>query len=81
MLKDNINLNLIFDYPVKWGRTQILREFVQNFYDSIGLEKWNNGFKYEIANGQLTMFSEDASYSYEWLVHVGASTKREKKRN
>jgi hypothetical protein len=80
MLKDNINLNLIFDYPVKWGRTQILREFVQNFYDSIGLEKWSDGFKYEIANGQLTMFSEDASYNYEWLVHVGASTKREKNR-
>ena len=34
-------LNIMLSYPVKWGKEQILRDIVQNFYDDAGaLEFW-----------------------------------------
>jgi hypothetical protein len=40
-----ILLNLVYDYPVRWSQYKVLRDFVQNFYDSIGYREWNSRFQ------------------------------------
>ncbi len=30
-----IKLNIVYDYPVKWDKFMIMRDFIQNFYDSV----------------------------------------------
>lgn len=72
-----IPLNIVMTYPVCWNRYSILRDFVQNFYDSVGANQWNSKFKYhyDIKKRQLTMYIDDVEFSYEWLLHIGASTK------
>jgi hypothetical protein len=72
-----ISLNLIYDYPVKWSKYKVLRDFIQNFYDSIGHREWNSRFRYHYNNNELFMDVSDVSFSYEWLVPIGASTKRD----
>jgi len=72
-----ISLNLVYDYPVRWSRYVVLRDFVQNFYDSIGWRDWSTAFNYAVADGFLTLTARNVGFSYEWLVHIGASTKRE----
>jgi hypothetical protein len=71
-----IPLNLIYDYPVFWSEYKVLRDFVQNFYDAIDSSEWNQRFKCVYANHTLSMEISDVSFSYEWLVPIGASTKR-----
>jgi len=71
-----IPVNLIFDYPVDWSRYKVFRDFVQNFYDSIGHHEWSKRFSFTIDNLNLKLTAQDVSFSYDWLVHIGASTKR-----
>lgn len=71
-----IPLNIVMTYPVNWSRFQVLRDFVQNFYDSVGPESFYRRFQYEVEKQVLTMRVDDVSFSYEWLIHIGASTKR-----
>lgn len=70
-----IPLNIVMTYPVHWNRYQVLRDFVQNFYDSVGYEEWSQRFHYEYQHGVLCMWIKGISFSYEWLMHIGASTK------
>ena len=35
MKKEIIDLNLIMSYPVKWNIYKILRDYIQNLYDSV----------------------------------------------
>jgi hypothetical protein len=75
--KQRIPLNLVYDYPVRWSKYKVLRDFVQNFYDSIGYREWNSRFHYSYSSGELSMTAVDVSFSYEWLIPIGASTKRD----
>ena len=70
-----IPLNIVKSYPVSWDTYKIFRDFIQNFYDSVGYEKWHNALHYEYANSTLVMWVDDINFSYEWLLHIGASTK------
>lgn len=70
-----IPLNIVTTYPVRWTRYKIFRDFVQNFYDSVGYGNWKERFCFEYSNGLLRMWVEDVCFSYEWLLHIGASTK------
>lgn len=70
-----IPLNIVMTYPVRWGRYEVLRDFVQNFYDSVGYEKWDGALRYEYEDGTLSLWVEGIRFSYEWLLHIGASTK------
>lgn len=70
-----IPLNIVFTYPVHWDSFQILRDYIQNFYDSVPVDQWAKRFQYEFNDATLTMRVEDSSFSYEWLLHIGASTK------
>ena len=74
-------LNLIFDYPVHWSKYKVLRDFVQNFYDAVGWIDWRSRFSYQVENDKLLLHVKNVGFSYEWLLHIGASTKREDTKN
>lgn len=72
-----IPLNIMLNYPVRWDTFKIIRDFVQNFYDSKGCQSWWKDFRYQYSEESRTLQMEclDSSFSYEWLLHIGASTK------
>lgn len=86
-----IRLGIAMDYQVKWGVHRIIRDFVQNFYDSIGAERFGDEFEYnwEITEEEklsgwrrqkermlhIRMRTSGHSFSYEWLTCIGGSTK------
>ncbi|MEA1967803.1 MAG: hypothetical protein U9N77_06255 [Thermodesulfobacteriota bacterium] len=72
-----ISLNLIYDYPVRWTKFKVLRDFVQNFYDAVKWCEWKERFSYTLSDGVLQLKARDVGFSYDWLLHIGASTKRE----
>ena len=71
------SINLVYDYPVRWSRFKVLRDFVQNFYDAVQWRRWDSQFSYTLAEGALTLKASGVGFSYDWLLHIGASTKRE----
>jgi hypothetical protein len=83
-----IPLNLMLSYPVQWTKQQIIRDIIQNFYDEAGSNMFGKKFKYAFKpagsagphgekTGQMTLSMAGSGFSYEWLVHLGASTKQE----
>jgi hypothetical protein len=70
-------LNLIFDYPVHWSRYKVLRDLIQNFYDSIPRHAWAERFGHRVEQQRLTLVSEGVDFSDDWLIPIGASTKRD----
>lgn len=73
-----ITLNLIYDYPVKWSKYKVLRDLVQNFYDSVTYQAWSERFSYRYEGDSVLFEAKQVSFRYDWLIHIGASTKREK---
>jgi hypothetical protein len=71
-----VNLNLVWDYPVFWSKYKVLRDLVQNFYDAVGPAAWNRRFHVRIEGDSLHLRADETGFSYEWLLHIGASTKR-----
>lgn len=71
----SVSVNIVMTYPVHWTRYQVLRDFVQNFYDAIGSDDWHRCFQYSYNDSKLSMWVENVSFNYEWLMHIGASTK------
>jgi len=72
-----VPLNLVFDYPVSWTRYKTLRDLVQNFYDAVGYEAWRERFRTERHGDLLLLKARHVRFSYDWLIPIGASTKRE----
>ncbi len=70
-----IPLNIVLTYPVHWSKIKVLIDFIQNFYDACGHENWKKEFKWSFENGELKIFLDNHGFSYEWLLHIGASTK------
>lgn len=77
-----IKLGIALDYPVKWEKKRILRDLIQNFYDAIGAENFEECFHldFHLANSDqlrynVEMKTDKSSFSYEWLCHIGSSTK------
>ena len=86
-----IPLGIAMDYQVNWNMHRIIRDFIQNFYDSIGCEQFADEFQYEwnIEEGKgyslfgrqkentlhIMMRTKGHSFSYEWLTCLGGSTK------
>ncbi len=69
-------LNLVMTYPVKWGEWEVMYNFVQNFYDALGRDRFRDRFDASYDNGTIVMRS-DNGFSKEWLMYIGASTKRD----
>ena len=70
-----VSVNIVMTYPVRWNKYQVLRDFVQNFYDAVGFNDWHQNFHYMYKDGELAMWVNNVSFNYEWLMHIGASTK------
>ena len=41
-----IKMDIAIDYPVRWSFERVLRDLIQNFYDSIGPEKFGKEMNY-----------------------------------
>lgn len=72
-----IPLNLIYDYPVRWNKYKVLRDLIQNFYDAVPKPEWEDRFTYDIQEETLSLKAIEVGFSYEWLIAIGASTKRD----
>lgn len=70
-----IPLNIVMTYPVYWNKFGVFRDFIQNFYDSVDCHEWSKKFHYTYNEDKLCMYVDDVTFNYEWLVHIGASTK------
>ncbi len=69
-------LNLVLDYPVHWDRYKVLRDLLQNFYDAVGYRDWHTRFSHWREDDVLYLKAAEVGFSYDWLVPIGASTKR-----
>jgi len=72
-----IPLNLVYDYPVRWSKYKVLRDLIQNFFDSIPRAEWHRRFGHRLVGERLTLTSQGVDFSYDWLIPIGASTKRD----
>jgi hypothetical protein len=77
-----IPLQLALDYPINWSFDTTLRDFVQNFYDSIGCDKFERDFHMSYTDSQsiyseidVVMQTYGRPFDYQWLIFIGASTK------
>ena len=77
MQTNRIPLNLIFDYPVRWSKYKVLRDLLQNFFDSVPRDEWSTRFSHCLEGSRLRLTAADVGFSYDWLVPIGASTKRD----
>ena len=79
--KVDITLEIAVDYPIKWDFKKILRDFIQNFYDALGPDRFGTDFYYHYENrGEtyiLHMKVEGKPFSHELLSYIGSSTKSE----
>src|SRR6267154_1229562 len=73
-----VNLNLVWDYPVFWSRYKVLRDLIQNFYDAVEPAEWHRRFRVHVEGDALHLRADATGVSYEWLLHIGASTKRDR---
>ena len=70
-------LNILLSYPVKWSLREIFRDYIQNFYDSLGPEKFHAGFHHQYdADDDRLFMRANVSFDMEWLCFLGASTKQ-----
>lgn len=74
--KEQIVLNLSYNYPIKWGTRKVLVDYIQNFYDAAGYENFYKQFVYSYENEVLTMSLDNHPFELDWLLYMGASTKR-----
>jgi hypothetical protein len=75
-----IPLNLVWTYPASWSRYKVLCDFVQNFYDAVGADSFHARFRRRREGDLLVFEVDDVGFSYDWLLHFGASTKTHAKR-
>ncbi|MDO5392895.1 MAG: hypothetical protein Q4F24_17660 [Eubacteriales bacterium] len=73
-------LNLVMTYPVHWMKHEVMRDYIQNFFDAVGYERFLEDFShtYDEERHILTM-SAEKGFSMEWLLYIGASSKRGKR--
>lgn len=80
-----IELNLMLSYPVHWSKWQVLRDIIQNFYDEASYKRFGKIFHYEYRDfdtpkGKLVLSMKSEGFNYEWLIHIGATTKQESRK-
>ena len=73
-----VKIGLSIDYPIEWDMETILRDLMQNFFDAIGHERFAEDFIYNVSGTEevdCIMAAKGHSFSYEWLVSIGGTTK------
>lgn len=78
MEKTIYKLNLTISYPVNWNFPMVIRDFIQNFFDALGPERFQNEFGWQELDTGIVM-TAPVSFSKEWLFYIGASSKREER--
>ena len=73
-----IKTNICMSYPVKWDMYDIANNYVQNFIDALGTERFGRDFSVTLEGNVITL-SAPTGFAAEWLYYLGASTKREDK--
>lgn len=69
-------LNLVMTYPVRWSLSHIMEDYIQNFYDVLGSEKFAREFVYHYDESRQELRMEGKKgFHVEWLQYIGASTK------
>lgn len=77
---NRIKLNLVMTYPIRWTRTHIMQDYIQNFYDMTEAEKFSQDFNYYYDENSRTLRIENKKgFSADWLQYMGASSKRKSK--
>ncbi len=75
----DIPLEIVADYPIKWDFKKALRDFIQNFYDALGPDKFGSEFIYSYDRDErfysLVMKVKGQPFSHELLSYIGSSTK------
>ncbi len=77
-----VRLGIALDYAARWNFERTLRDLIQNFYDSIGMDRFAEEFHFEYVltdkdKYRITMSTIGHPFNYEWLVYIGGSTKTE----
>ena len=72
---ERVSVQLVSTYPVYWTVYAVLRDFLQNFFDAAGPEKFASSVSIERSDGHSLIDMEGPGFAMEWLVHLGASTK------
>lgn len=71
-------LNLVMTYPVWWGLSHIMEDYIQNFYDVLGAENFSRNFIYCYNEDKKELRMEGKKgFHVEWLQYIGVSTKRD----
>lgn len=70
-----MSVHVVSTYPVYWTRFAVLRDFLQNFFDSTGPAKFGKCVKIQATGDELCFSTRDAGFALDWLTHIGASTK------
>lgn len=75
----DIPLEIVADYPIKWDFKKALRDFIQNFYDALGPDKFGSEFEYSYDRDErfysLVIKVKGQPFSHELLSYIGSSTK------
>ena len=68
-------LNLVMSYPVNWSVFMVMRDYIQNFYDAVGWERFGTSFAYDYnrETKKLEMCA-NRDFSMDWLTYIGASS-------
>ncbi len=71
-------VNLVMSYPVQWSLGHIMEDYIQNFYDVLGPERFAGEFDFCYdENRQELRMEGRKGFHVEWLQYIGASTKRD----
>ncbi len=73
-------LNLVMTYPVRWSLSHIMEDYIQNFYDVLGSEKFAREFVYHYDESRQELRLEGKKgFHVDWLQYIGASTKGDRR--
>lgn len=73
---ETIPLNLVVDYPVRWSRYKVLRDLLQNFYDAVGHQAWQQRFSYTHRRYDFSSWYPVIKYLIERVADSAEQTQR-----
>lgn len=70
-----ISVHLVSTYPVRWSVFAVLLDFLQNFFDAAGPQRFASSVVISRSRGESLIEMGGPGFALDWLVHIGASTK------
>jgi len=75
-----VPLNLVYDYPVRWSKYKVLRDLIQNFFDSIPRAEWHRRLDHRLLGESLILTLEAVCEAYDGFAVPRAPTGAEPSR-